>query len=53
MARVHVDTWRTAYSGIVPADYLASLSYKDGQSRWDDILSTDRPATSTFVEVRP
>ena len=49
MARVHVHTWRTAYSGIVSADYLASLSYKDGQSMWDDILSTDRPATSTLV----
>ena len=49
IARVHVDTWRTAYCGIVSADYLASLSYKDGQSMWDDILSIDRPATSTFV----
>lgn len=28
IARVHVDTWRTTYSGIVPAEYLANLSYE-------------------------
>ena len=27
IARVHVDSWRTTYAGIVPADYLANLSY--------------------------
>ena len=49
IARVHIDTWRTAYSGIVPAEYLAGLSHGDRESRWDEILTTDRPATSNFV----
>jgi hypothetical protein len=24
LARVHVDSWRTTYAGIVPADYRSS-----------------------------
>ncbi len=28
IARVHVDTWRTTYRGIIPEDYLATLSYQ-------------------------
>lgn len=34
LARVHVDTWRTTYRGIVPDDYLASLSYERRTARW-------------------
>ncbi len=49
LARVHVDSWRTTYDGIVPAEYLASLSYRAWEPRWADILTTDRPATSSFV----
>ncbi len=45
IARVHVDSWRTSYQGIVPADFLAGLSYERRQQRWDDILTrTDRRA---------
>ena len=49
IARVHVDTWRTTYTGIVPAEYLAGLSYRDRESRWEEILRTDQPAKSNFV----
>jgi hypothetical protein len=28
IARVHVDTWRTTYQGIVPDQFLARLSYE-------------------------
>ncbi|MYA84949.1 MAG: GNAT family N-acetyltransferase [Acidimicrobiaceae bacterium] len=49
LARVHVDTWRTAYAGVVPADYLAGLSYEARESRWNDIFAAGQPATSTFV----
>ena len=51
LARVHVDTWRTAYSGIVPPDYLASLSYKDREARWDEYLLPGQFASTTFVAV--
>ena len=34
IARVNLDTWRTAYRKIIPAYYLAQLSYEKGESRW-------------------
>ena len=49
MARVHVDSWRSTYAGIVPAEYLAGLSYRNRESLWKDLLTTDRPGTSYFV----
>lgn len=35
IARVHVDSWRTTYAGIVPDDFLAALSYEDAEARWN------------------
>ena len=49
IARVHVDSWRTTYPGIVPVEYLAGLSYRNRESIWADILSSGRPAESNFV----
>ena len=49
MSKVHVDTWRTSYAGIVPAEHLAGLSYRDRESRWEQILTADRPTESNFV----
>ena len=49
LARVHVDTWRTTYAGIVRAEYLAGLSHRVGESRWGEVLAADRPAKSNFV----
>ena len=38
MARVHVDTWKTTYRGIVPNQYLDELTYESdiarGFGRW-------------------
>ncbi len=34
IARVHVDSWRTTYKGIVPDTYLASLSYENREQMW-------------------
>ena len=49
MARVHVDTWRSTYGGIVPKKHLAGLSYRDRESKWFEILTTASPRTSNFV----
>ena len=49
IARVHIDSWRTTYEGIVPAEYLAGLSYRDRESRWNEALTTDHLATGIFV----
>jgi GNAT superfamily N-acetyltransferase len=49
IARVHVDSWRTTYRGIVPHDFLAALSYEQRERMWRGILS---PASgSSFVYV--
>lgn len=38
IARVNVDTWRTAYRHIIPADFLANLSYETVESNWRELL---------------
>ena len=49
IARVHVDSWRTTYAGIVPADYLANLSYVRREQFWRDILSTPAHPGCVYV----
>ncbi len=49
IARVHVDTYWTAYAGIMPARYLAGLSHRDAESWWARVLAKYYPATSTVV----
>ena len=33
IARVRVDTWRQAYAGMMPEDYLSNLSYEETERR--------------------
>jgi GNAT superfamily N-acetyltransferase len=49
IARVHVDSWRTTYTGIVPADYLVNLSYAQRAQFWRDLLSA--PTQLGYVYV--
>jgi GNAT superfamily N-acetyltransferase len=49
IARVHIDTWRTTYAGIVPAEHLAGLSYERCQANWIPYLSDPQGETRTFV----
>lgn len=39
IAKVHVDTWRTTYKGVVPDEYLAQISYERRLAMWQSILS--------------
>jgi ribosomal protein S18 acetylase RimI-like enzyme len=34
MGQVHVQVWREAYAGLLPADYLAALDPTVGPRRW-------------------
>src|SRR5262249_40551298 len=52
IARVHVDSWRTTYAGMVPADYLATLSYAQREQFWRNVLSTPTPAGCVYVAVQ-
>jgi GNAT superfamily N-acetyltransferase len=40
VARVQVDTWRTAYAGIMPDEVLEQLSYERSTERWQNNLSS-------------
>ncbi|MBV9708062.1 MAG: GNAT family N-acetyltransferase [Chloroflexi bacterium] len=49
IARVHVDTWHTAYKGIVPDETLANLSYEQRTQQWATNLS--KPERKAFTHV--
>ncbi|WP_143247767.1 GNAT family N-acetyltransferase [Alloalcanivorax xenomutans] len=49
IARIHVDTWRAAYTGIVPEGDLSRLSKADREKRWAKTLSES--ANGTHVAV--
>lgn len=49
IAKVHVDSWRTTYAGIMPDEHLSSLSYEQREREWRNGLSTPGEATFTLV----
>jgi ribosomal protein S18 acetylase RimI-like enzyme len=49
MARIHVDTWRTAYRNILPASVLSALSYEARTKRWRENLKQAEPQQFTLV----
>jgi GNAT superfamily N-acetyltransferase len=49
IARVQVDTWRTAYKGIMPENFLADLSYEQNIKRWQNILADPNPNRFGYV----
>lgn len=34
IARVHVETWQSAYAGVVPTDYLARMTVGRSSAQW-------------------
>ena len=49
IAKVHVESWRTTYKGIVPDDFLAGLSYAQREPMWHQILTN--PVSPSYVYV--
>jgi len=49
IARVHVESWRTTYRGIVPDDVLANLSVERRARGWAERLG--KPGGPEFVYV--
>jgi ribosomal protein S18 acetylase RimI-like enzyme len=39
IAQVHVATWRSAYSGLLPDDFLVSLSEAHYAERWTRVIA--------------
>jgi len=48
IARIQVDSYRSAYAGIFPQDYLDQFSYDDQESDWTQLLTS---GTSDVVLV--
>ena len=52
IARVHVETWRTTYPGIMPQEHLDALSVADHEQMWKDRLEHTRGGwTYVYVAV--
>jgi ribosomal protein S18 acetylase RimI-like enzyme len=49
IARVHVNTWRTAYRGIVPDSFFDSLTYESRAADWQNEFPP--PELGGFVYV--
>lgn len=50
LARLQVDSYRTAYAGLLPEAYLAGFSYEDQEQDWRD-WPTMYPADVLYVAV--
>jgi len=49
IARVHVDTWRTTYRGLLPDEHLARLTYEGRERRWAEAIGTPREGSFALV----
>lgn len=45
IAEVHVRSWQQAYQDLLPSDYLASLSIKQREEQWLEILASGSSET--------
>ncbi|HKA32745.1 MAG TPA: bifunctional class I SAM-dependent methyltransferase/GNAT family N-acetyltransferase [Candidatus Binatia bacterium] len=39
IARVHIESWRTTYAGIIPGDYIAKFASDSRERTWRGILA--------------
>jgi ribosomal protein S18 acetylase RimI-like enzyme len=51
IARVQVDSYRSAYALIFPQEYLDHFTYEEQESDWRGLLAADEPGTVLFVAV--
>lgn len=49
VAKVHVDSWRTTYRGVVPDTFLDGMSYATSEARWRRISSQTSTDYAMFV----
>ncbi|MFN2469855.1 MAG: N-acetyltransferase family protein [Gaiellaceae bacterium] len=52
MARVHVSSWRAAYRGLLPEDYLAALTVEGRTRRWRRRLRELRSGETVLLAER-
>ena len=52
IGRVQVETWRVAYTGLLPQETLDAFDVEGRQRMWREGLArTPRPGSATFVSV--
>jgi GNAT superfamily N-acetyltransferase len=51
IGRVHVQVWREAYAGLMPADYLAALDPQASAARWAEMLAQPADGVRRLVGV--
>jgi len=51
IAEIHVAAWRAAYRGLMPDDYLASLSVDERAKMWHDALGRPSPTQLALAEI--
>ena len=49
LARMHVESWRWGYRGVMPAAFLDALRVEDRAARWRTILASASDATPTWI----
>lgn len=42
IAKVQVDTWQTTYQGLLPSEYLESLSYAEKAVQWESLIEDEK-----------
>ncbi len=53
LAKVHVDTWKTAYKGIISDNLLQNLSYKWSENLFLPLLNKQNDEATCFVAEHP
>lgn len=54
IARVHVETWRSAYAGLVPDAYLIGMTESGRAQAWQRrLIEPDKNAATIVAEVMP
>ena len=53
IGRVHIQVWREAYAGLMPAEYLAALDPQASAARWAQVLSQPAEGVRRLVGVSP
>ena len=49
IARVHQESWRTTYGGILPADVIAAMAGRKSEAQWRRRLAREGDASRTWV----
>ncbi|WP_224086920.1 GNAT family N-acetyltransferase [Nostoc sp. MS1] len=49
IAEVHIKAWQETYKQLMPADFLANISYERRKNQWIDILRNSSTENFTYV----